>query len=304
MKRLHRIKIAAVILTMFMVALNVKQADAQLTDFHSQYFQNEYLANPAMAGTEKGLNLNMGYQQQWTTVPGAPKLQNLTADYNSGNRVGLGINVNSDQAGLINSTRAMLSYAYHLPLNGSDNKLNFGLSLGVNDSYIDYNRIAGDAGDLEVQSYNNQKISIDGDVGVAYTSKSITLQGTLPNLKSVFFPTNDETLDVDRSTFFSAISYKLFFDNQYSNFTVEPKVAFRGVKGFDNILDAGVNLDMTNYHFNLSGIYHSNQSVTFGAGLDLQATELLFAYTNNTGPLKTYASNTFEFGLKLKLFNK
>jgi type IX secretion system PorP/SprF family membrane protein len=304
MKLSHRIKIAAIILTTLVVTLNIKPANAQLTGFHSQYFQNEYLANPAMAGMEKGLNLNLGYQQQWTTVPGGPKLQNLTADYNSGNRVGLGINVNSDQAGLISRTRAMLSYAYHLPLSGNDNKLNFGLSLGINDTYIDYNKIVGDAGDVEAQSFNNRSVYIDGDVGISYTSSNLTLQGTLPNLKSVFFPAQGENLDVDRSTFFSAVSYKMIFDNQYNSFTVEPKVAFRGVKGFDNIVDAGVNLAMANYHFNLSGIYHTNQTVTFGAGLDLQTTVLLFAYTNNTGALRSYANNTFEFGLRLKLFNK
>lgn len=304
METSHHIKIAIVITAFLLVTFNAKQAYAQLTGFHSQYFQNEYLVNPAMAGMEKGLNLNLGYQTQWTSIPGGPKLQNLTADYNSGNRVGLGVSINSDQAGLISRTRAMLTYAYHLPLSGDDNKLNFGLSLGINDTYIDYSKIVGDAGDQEVQGYNDRQVYIDGDFGISYTSKRFTIQGTLPNLKSIFFPIEGENLDVDRSTFFSAVSYKMPFNSEYNSLTIEPKVAFRGVKGFDNIVDAGINLDMTSYHFNLSGIYHSNQTVTFGAGLDLQTTQLLFAYTNNTGPLKSYANNTFEFGLRLKLFNR
>ncbi len=79
-------------------------------------------------------------------------------------------------------------------------------------------------------------------------------------------------------------------------------MAFRGIKGFDNILDAGVNLDATNYNFNVSGIYHSNKSITFGIGLNLATTDLLFAYTSNTGALSAYANNTFEFGVKFKLF--
>jgi type IX secretion system PorP/SprF family membrane protein len=302
MKLSNRIK-TAIIICLLLGTFGAEQVSAQLTGFHSAYFQNEYLTNPAMAGLDKGLNLNLGYQKQWATVPGGPKLQNLTADYNSGNRVGLGINVNADQAGLINRTRAMLTYAYHLPVGQNENKLNFGISVGINDTYIDYNRIVGDAGDVEAAAYNDRKTYVDGDFGIAYTDKRLTLQGTLPNLKSIFFPVEGESLNVDRSTFFTAISYKMPFDNDYNNFIVEPKFALRGVKGFDNIFDAGLNLAMTNYHFNLSGIYHTNQTITMGLGIDLQTTQLLFAYTNNTGPLRSYANNTFELGFKIKLFN-
>jgi type IX secretion system PorP/SprF family membrane protein len=277
-------------------------ANAQLTGFHAVYFQNEYLANPAMAGMEKGLDVNLGYQKQWATVPGGPKVQNLTLDYNSGNRVGLGFTVNGDQSGLIGTTRIMATYAYHLPLSTNGNKLNFGLSLGINDTYIDYSRIVGDAGDDEAQNVNSRATYIDGDFGLSYTSKSLTIQGAIPNLKSVFFKSEDENLDVDRATFYTAVSYKIFFETPDASFNIQPKFAFRGVKGFDNIADMGVNFDLTSYNFSLSGIYHTNQSVTFGLGLDLQNTVLIFAYTNNTGPLSVYANNTFELGVKLRFF--
>ena len=48
---------------MLIAAGSIQQANAQLTGFHSAYFTNEYLNNPAMAGMEKGLDLNLGYQQ-------------------------------------------------------------------------------------------------------------------------------------------------------------------------------------------------------------------------------------------------
>jgi type IX secretion system PorP/SprF family membrane protein len=289
-------------ISIVLIIIGGQQAKAQLTAFHSMYFENEYLANPAMAGLQKGLNIDLGYQQQWTNVPGAPKLQNATVDYNAGNNVGLGINVNADQAGLISTTRVMATYAYHLPLNGNNSKLNFGLSFGINDTYIDYNKIVGDAGDVEATNFNNQGVYVDGDLGISYTSSTLTVQGAVPNLRSVFFPKDGEDLDVDRSTFFTAVSYKFIPDNESNSITIEPKVAFRGIKGFDNILDAGANLDMTSYDFNVSTIYHTNQTITFGVGLNLPETDLLFAYTYNTGPLNSYANNTFEFGVKLKLF--
>src|ERR1700759_1936480 len=131
-----------------MIMLSAIDANAQLTNIQSTFFQNQYLVNPAMAGIEQGLNLNMNYHQQWLSTPGSPKLTTFTADYNSGDKVGLGLNIYNDKAGLINRTRVMGTYAYHLTLNDKGDKLNFGASIGINDSYIDESSIIGDPNDL------------------------------------------------------------------------------------------------------------------------------------------------------------
>jgi len=276
---------------------------AQLTGLQSMYFENQYLANPAMAGLNKGLNLNLGYQQQWTSLPGSPKLEDFTIDFNPGNKVGLGLIVNSDISGLINDTRIMGTYAYHLPVSETA-KLNFGLSAGINDTYIDYGRISGDQGDASVALFNQRKAYFDGDLGIAYTSKGFNAQVAIPNLGSTIFNTQNTNIDVDRATFYTAVSYLIPLSGQNDSFSVEPKVAYRGIKGFQNIADAGFNLVMNDYHLNLTGIYHSNQSVTAGVGIDLQPVRLLFSYTNNTGPLHSDANNTFEFGIKYSFLTK
>lgn len=287
------------------VLLNIRNSQAQLSGFQSAYFINPYLVNPAMAGLDKGLKLNLGYQQQWSTVPGSPKLQNLTVDYNSGNNVGVGLNVNSDQAGLINTSRVMGTYAYHLTINKNGDKLNLGLSFGVNDTYVDYSKVVGDQGDASVQNYNQSNVYLDGDFGISYTTNKFTLQGALPNIKSVFGGTDaNNNLEVDRATFYTAASYKIILNNIKGDFSLQPMLALRGVKGFDNILDVGLNFASINYHCNLTGFYHSNKSATLAAGFDVGQMGLMLAYTDNTGPLSIYANNTFEFGVRFKFSNK
>lgn len=290
------------LLFVVLVIGGTRQASAQLTGLQAMYFQNQYLANPAMAGLDNGFNLNLGYQRQLTSIPGGPKLQDLTGDYNSGNKVGLGFIINNDQSGLISRTRGVGTYAYHLPLsNGS--KLSLGLSFGVNDSYLNNSQIQGDQGDLSVQLFNQRRIYMDGDLGIAYTSIGFNLQAALPNLGSVFFNTQGTNLDVDRSTFYAAASY-IIPVSYFNDITVEPKVAFRGIKGFQSILDAGANLVMTEYNLSASGIYHTNKSATIGVGLHLKPVSILLSYTNNTAQLTSYANNTFEFGIKYTLLNK
>jgi type IX secretion system PorP/SprF family membrane protein len=295
------LKITSYLLFTFILSAITYQAKAQLTGLQAIYFENQYLANPAMAGMDKGLNLYAGYQAQWTTVPGGPRLQNYTADYNAGNKVGLGFTINSDQSGLISRTRIMGTYAYHLQVSEAG-KLNFGISVGVNDSYIDYSKINGDQSDVNVALFNQRRIYFDGDLGIAYTTnEGLNLQVAVPNLGSALFSTNNANLDVDRTTFFTAASYRFPLNTETSNFTLEPKVVFRGVKGFTNMGDFGANLMMQEYHFNITTLYHTNKSVTAGVGFDLKPIRILFSYTSNYGPLSTYADNTFEFGLKYAL---
>ena len=280
-------------------------AMAQLSPMGALYFQNQYLSNPAMAamaGSEKGLNLNLGFRQQWSGMPGAPVMQTFTADYGLNAKVGLGLNVYNDQAGLLKRTRTVASYAYHLPLNEDDRKLSFGLSLGFMNERVSNEDIHGDPGDLNVSRYNQRDTYIDGDFGMAYTSNKLSLQAALPNMKN-YFKKDISTNPVDRSTFFSAISYKMQL-GAAEGFGIEPKVAYRGVKGFDNILDAGANLSYANNQVNFFGMYHSSKSATFGLGLNYHSMGFNAIYTTAATALSGYTGGSFEIGLKLNLLTK
>lgn len=292
------------------ILLSAMHANAQLTNIQSAFFQNQYLVNPAMAGIEQGLNLNMNYHQQWISTPGSPRLTTFTADYSSGNKVGLGLNIYNDKAGLINRTRVMGTYAYHLTLNDKGDKLNFGGSIGINDAYIDESSIIGDPNDLAIPEFNKHGLYADGDIGVAYTSTKFNAQIAIPNLKRLFFKSAVDNVDVEASNFYAALSYKLQLSNDfnYSVFTVEPKMVFRSITGFNNIVDLGFNLYRNtfedNYQLNVLGIYHTDNSVTLGAGINMHNFGVLFSYSYNTGSLSSYANNTFELGINLKLMKK
>ncbi|WP_448697462.1 type IX secretion system membrane protein PorP/SprF [Mucilaginibacter sp. AW1-3] len=288
--------------TLAAVTLSVQQSKAQLNPFQQGYYQNRYLADPSMAGLEQGLNVNLGYRQQWSSFPGTPKTQTLTADYHATDKVGLGLNISNDKAGLIQQTRVMATYAYHLPIGGNNQKLNFGLSLGINDPFISTSSVNGDQGDVQIADYNQLKAYVDGDFGASYTSNNLTIEGVVPNLKATVFGNNDDRINVDRTTFMTAASYKIQIPG--NSLAIEPKVMFRGVKGYDNIFDAGVNFSMASTGLSLQGIYHSNQNVGMGFVWEEKAFGLSVNYNLETGPISSYSSGAFEFGLKMKLFRK
>ncbi|MEO6523777.1 MAG: PorP/SprF family type IX secretion system membrane protein [Mucilaginibacter sp.] len=280
-----------------LVTSSVTSVRAQLNPLASQYFQNQYLFNPAMAGLNKGLNINLAYSKQAFGVDGAANVQSASADYQM-DKVGLGVNLYNQYSGVFRTTRAMVTYAYHLPLGGDNQKLNFGLSAGISNNHLNIGDVYGDQSDQTLANYNNKGTSVDGDFGVAYTSNKLTVQGALPNLRSLF---KDNGSTVDREVFFTAVSYQ-FFDP--ANVSLEPKVAYRQVKGYTNILDAGANVAFSNNQFCLQGIYHSSKSATFGAGFNMAAYSVLAFYTANTSALNGYNNGDFEISLKINLSKK
>lgn len=274
---------------------------AQLNPLATQYFQNQYLFNPAMAGIDDGLNINLSARKQWSSIPGAPTTQAISADYLL-SRAAFGVNVYADQSGLLKSTRAVATYAYHIPLGQNNQKLNFGVSAGILTQRVPLDQISGDAGDLSIARYNERQSSLDGDFGTSYTSNNLNVQFALPNLRSVF--NQENYYAIDRSLYFSALSYKFNFGEAINNILLEPKVVLRGVKGYTNILDVGANLMLANNQLSIQGMYHSTKSVTFGFGLNKNAFSILAFYTTETASINNYTNGDFEISLRLHVLKK
>jgi len=81
-------------------------------------------------------------------------------------------------------TKAVATYAYHLPLNGENQKLNFGASVGIMKEQVDYSGVNGDISDPNITQFNNKGSLFDGDFGVAYTSNKLSVEAAIPNIRS------------------------------------------------------------------------------------------------------------------------
>lgn len=289
MNRIYKIAIFVVAISSF------KQADAQLNPLGAQYYNNEYLTNPAYAGMEKGgLKLNVAYRRLWSGLPGAPLTQNITADYGF-NRVGIGVNVNNESAGLLRETRATGSYAYHLPLDSGKSQLHFGISIGVMSQNLDNSSVNGNPNDISIGDYNGRRAYIDGDFGIAYTSGHLNIQAAIPNLND-FFKRNQYKV-ADLVTFYSALGYNFSLKG---GIEIEPKVAFRGVRNYDNIVDIGTRVSFADRKLFLTGIYHSSKSTTLGLGFDFMKRYMISGlYTTETSALNSYANGSFEINLRI-----
>ncbi|TZF83283.1 type IX secretion system membrane protein PorP/SprF [Pedobacter sp. BS3] len=273
---------------------------AQVNPLSSMYYQNQYLGNPALAGTEEGLNANLVYRKQFMQVPGSPSSQAFTGEYGFNKRVGAGLNINFSKSGLINYARVVATYAYHLPL--TDNQtMHFGLSLGAAKAYINNREITGGSYDPAADRYNDRGAQLDGDFGLAYTGHQLTLQGAIINIGNYLQTDPNRITGINYATFFTAAAYRYDINEQMA---AEPKVAYRGIKGVDDIIDAGVKLSYQD-KFSLTGLYHTTKNATFGFGIDYNnRLAITGMYTTNTADMQGYTSGDFEIGLNLKLTKK
>lgn len=269
--------------------------------FSAQYFTDRYLANPAMAGSDTALNLNAVYRQQFSGMPGAPVSEAFTADYNPGKRVGLGLTTFNNTAGLISRTRFALTYAYHLPIGQEGEQLHFGISGAFAHNQINPKGIVGEQNDPAIAEFNARKNTFEADYGMAYTDPHITLQLSLINLIGYFQHVNTTTSDV--STLYGAFSYKIFFNGAVNS--IEPEVAFQGVKELNSVLNAGANLVMVHHILNFFVIGNTLGGVSGGVGITYRnKLHIEGSYLSQTSGLRNYTNGTYEVGISLAITGK
>ncbi|PWN64178.1 PorP/SprF family type IX secretion system membrane protein [Chryseobacterium viscerum] len=270
----------------------------QLNPMGSIYFQNQYAANPAMAGIQEGWVINGAYKVQWTAIDGAPSMQTLTATYGLPDRkLGFGLNFYNENAGVIRRNSVKGTYAYHIPLNDNRSFLDFGISSNIISEWIDFNKVVGDPEDQSLHQFNIRPLYVEGDFGISYRNERLTVQGSLSNIKRLL--TTDLTRNViDRSLYMGAVSYTFFYQSGIIS-SIEPKIMYRGVENYKDLIDLGAQVQCYNDKLMLSAIYHSTNAVTFGAGTFYQnKLRILCLYTSGTSDLRKYSNGEFEIALQ------
>ncbi len=104
--------------------------------------------------------------------------------------------------------------------------------------------------------------------------------------------------------FITMASYKIPLQDENRNFVLEPIAAYRVVKGYNNIVDAGFIFTLNNYGLYMQRIYHSSRSLGVGFGLDQDTYALNLSYNVETGALSTYTTGAFEIGVKVRMFKR
>lgn len=115
-------------------ALGAATLKAQQEPIFTHYLHNPVSINPAIAGTVRNLNMSMLSRLQWVGLEGAPTTFSYSAHMPwPDKKIGVGINLMSDNTWPLSNTHFSGSYAYRLRVNDD-----ITLSLGIKGGFTYY----------------------------------------------------------------------------------------------------------------------------------------------------------------------
>ena len=172
------------IITLLTIGLFAHLSQGQQQEHHSMYMQNNYLVNPAEGGTDKFIDLKIGYRTQWTgfgnagNTDVAPRTFFLSghAPINKHETSqegvaqlpfhGVGGAIIGDVIGPFNVTNVKVSYAYHLPIK-NDFILSLGAFGGIKQFSVNEDKLEFSSDPTETDPFANSfKNSITPDISL------------------------------------------------------------------------------------------------------------------------------------------
>lgn len=272
----------------FVLLLSAGPALAQQLPLSSQYYNNQFITNPALTGTKENVNAFLTHRSQWTGVAGAPQTSYLTVDGPiDAKNIGLGLNLHADNTDIISRVGAFVDYSYKLKLN-DDNNLYFGVALGVINTKIDFSKaVVRDKNDPILSWGNQSKAIFSADFGVAYRWKKLEIGAAVPQvlgnkIKYTNVDGKNTYYNLERSY---QASLKYVFDIvKEKEITIYPLLMARYFENSTLQYDANLVVDWKKVGW-IGATYHSNSAVAVSAGLRYKGLSVGYAYDigiNNT----------------------
>ncbi len=277
-------------------------AGAQQLSTYKNYHLNQYLNNPAAAGTKPYIFTSLAYSKYWSGFNGSPNLQSFSAHSMVSEQTALGGKVFYENTGLSGQFGAELTYAMHLKMNSSGTKLGFGLSAVLSQySLFKDQFIIKDIDDEVINNSENSVIVPDAAFGMRlYKDNAYYIDFSvyqLLNRKVDFLA--DNTLENKRNM-------HLYFGGGYrftvnENFKLEPSVLFKMSGGY-NQLDAGLKAEIKEKIY-VGCYYSTNDAIVPFIGIDSRTVALGYSYGIVSGDLGNYTGGSHEIMIILKLTN-
>lgn len=279
---------------------------AQQLPLYTQYYNNEFLYNPSQTMTEDNGSLSLIYRKQWADIQGAPVTKGLLFQTPIvDEKVGLGLQLISDQWGIFNRTGGFMSYSYQLDLN-HEHKILLGLSAGFMQTRYDWGLITNQVIDPSLINNPTDKTNVfDANFGFTYKWDELEFGVSVPHLfdkdLGEFAGADSNMLYHNTRHYLASLSYRFSFSND--EMSVRPIVLARyhPVMGFAP--EGSVVFDYKQQAWLAAG-YRLDGAVTLGAGAVLhERINVGYSYDITTSEMGAYTGATHEvsFGFRLGL---
>ena len=276
---------------------------AQQIPLTTQYMFNEYLLNPAIAGSTEYTEISLSARSQWTGLEGAPRTQFFSAQTKIGKKMGLGGFIYNDETGPIRETGIQLSYAYHLSIT-DNSKLAFSLGGMFASHYISKASFRPEEGGDD--ALDNLKInSAVGDInfGILYYTEKYKVGLSSPQiLQNKLYAGSSKGDNLSKL----ARHYNLYGEYNFEindKIEVVPSVLLKYVQGAPFQFDLNVRgIYLEKYWLGVS--YRYNNAIAAMIGMNYKNLSFGYSYDYTLTDINSYSSGGHEIFLSLKVFKK
>ena len=303
-------------LLLFPLLLATAPAQAQQLAQYSQYMNNNYILNPAVAGTEDYIDVKASTRAQWVGLDGAPRTYYLSAnsalgalhtqskrtlnDWRRGFHAVGGI-VYSDVTGPTSRTGVYGSYTYNLPLTRTV-RLALGVSVGMQQFAVDGSQLQFYSGTIATSQ--SSKVP-DATVGAWLYSPDfyvgLSSAQILGNqLDLAYSPTNQLVYSNKLSRhYFATAGVRLPLND---DFVLVPSVLVKYMSPAPASVDLNVKVRYKEILW-AGASWRAFDAAVFMVGVNFSpSASLSYSYDAGLSPLAAYQSGSHEvlLGLKLK----
>ena len=275
---------------------------AQQLTYNSQYMMNQFLINPAAAGTKNFMPISTSFRQQWAGFNDAPRTQMISAHSKVGENMGVGGILYNDVTGPMRNIGFQGSYSYHLKLN-EKSKLAMGLSVSLTQHVLDGSDFILDNNNDQVLNGGKQKsFNPDGCFGLFYFGDRYFAGISIPQLienKLKFGDNIDNSNRQVRHYYFSG-GYKFPVGE---NFEIEPSVLMKYLPTSPFQFDLNTRLFYKNNLW--TGVsYRHNESIVALLGIQRDEFCIGYSYDYTLSTIQNYSVGTHELYLEYQLPKK
>lgn len=288
------------LLSFFIFCLFTWQTNAQQLTLSSQYMFNDYMINPAIAGTKYHNILHGSIRRQWVGIKEAPVTQFISGHGYLGYNLGFGGMLFNEASGPTRRTGMAFSTAYHLLIkkkrDGNQHTLSFGISGIIAQHYLDKDNL--------VTYYPN-----DPTIAAAYSSQ------TIPDVSFGFYYHNLDKYYIGLSCL-NIIQSKtdlynipnpvnnFFVRNYYltgggvmqvnNKFTLNPSFLLRGIEA-GPVLQCDLNLRGTYLKKYWAGAsYRHKDAIATMIGVHFQEMSIGYSYDITLSAIRGYSAGSHE----------
>ena len=278
---------------------------AQQLPIYSQYLTNDFILNPAIAGSKSYFPIQINSRTQWSGLGTiAPKTNTLSYHMPvAHDAIGIGAIVMQDETGPYSQIGVTLSFAYHVQLDEDDvTRLSLGLSGLLTQHTLNQDDLTFHNPDPEFQgSYS--KMVPDASFGAYLYSKNFSLSASAHQLFESTFKESVQDIFGDNSQvrhYFAHASYRI---DIHSDLAIEPSLLVKSTEVSPTQLDVNARVIIdNNYWAGLS--LRSSESLVVLAGLNMGSLFLSYSYDYGISSLSSVASGSHEISLGFNINDK